>query len=98
MALVEEKPPEPEYDYQEFVTIHTVTDAEELPVIVSLLEATNIRYAIHGPETGAVFSLAAIGRGAGPCEIRVPPDQAEAARRLLRDAQEAGSGEEPAEG
>ncbi len=83
VALVAERPPEPQVEWADFLTIMTTRDHSELAVAKSLLEAAGIPFFACHEEAENLLAT-------GPVELQVMPDDAATATELLRELIERG--------
>ncbi len=78
VALVAERPPEPEVEWADYLTVMTTRDHSELAVAKSLLEASGIPFFACHEEVENLLAT-------GPVELQVRAEDAETATELLRE-------------
>lgn len=93
IALVAELTPEDEMDYVELVTVGRFTNAPQLAVAKSLLEDADIQYFAKNEGVIGLLAMGQVGFNpvAGPIEIQVHPDDAEAASEILSEMESSDS-------
>jgi hypothetical protein len=97
--LVEQLPPEPQYEFVQPVTVFTAIDDNLANIAVSLLDSAGIRSFTQEGTGTDVFGSIAPGF---PVEVQVMPEDADAARQVLTELEsiqtpedeESGEGEE----
>ena len=81
--------PEEIRDTRPLVAVFSTADPAVLPVVMSLLDETDIPYTIKGEETFGLFPGTAVGLAIDPkgraAEVLVPSARADEARQLLSD-------------
>lgn len=79
----------PPHDTRPLEVVYSTDEPQLLPVVRSLLDETDIPYAIRGEETLGMFPGAGIGLAidskAHAAQVMVPADRAEEARELLSE-------------
>ena len=91
VALVAELPPEPEGEYADLVTVLNAADEVEVSLATSLLETAQIRHLAKGEGLQDLFGIGRVGgfnAMVGPVEIQVLPEDAHAARKVLKKMHE----------
>ena len=100
VLLVDELPPEPEPTPEgEFVKVYETADATLIPVVQSLLGGAGIQVLTKGESVLDLFAFGRLGgmNVVGPAMFFVHPNDAEAARTVLAELDEAGVEGEVAE-
>lgn len=81
------------------VTVFRTGETDILPLVRSLLEESQIPFAIQGEELVGIFPSAGVGLAIDPrahaAEVQVPESRADEARELLADIYEQQSSDEP---
>jgi len=83
VALVGERPPEPQVEWADYVTVMTTRDHSELAMAKSLLEAARIPFFACHEEAETLLAT-------GPVELQVTAEDAAAATELLHELIERG--------
>jgi hypothetical protein len=99
IPLVAELPPEPEPTPDgEFVKVYETADATLIPVVQSLLGGAGIQVLTKGESVLDLFAFGRLGgmNVVGPAMFFVHPNDAEAARGVLAELEDAGRENEAA--
>lgn len=89
VPLVEELPPEPQWEYVDLVTVYQTWDHGLFALAKSILEAEGIRHFVLGEAFFTIGNPAICG-----VQVQVSREDAEKARALLAGLDEADSAEE----
>lgn len=88
-ALVDELPPEPQPEYQDYITVMTVTEPVRLSAARAVLEKAGIAYNVLNEDLQDLFAMGRVGAGfnpiIGPTQLQVASECVEVARELLAD-------------
>jgi len=86
VALVHEKPPEPEIIYDEFEMVMEVYNPAQISILKSLLDENKIKYYFHGEEFHRLYASAVES-----ARLMVRKDQVEKVRNIIKDLDFVGS-------